>query len=80
MKYGWNLKNFDSLFDEYINKTHRLVKKFFKYYKNEDGSVSALMGVFEYKKNKTQGATLYLINNIETVERKIFEKLIYQRD
>jgi SPP1 gp7 family putative phage head morphogenesis protein len=64
----------------YLKETHRLVKKYFKYYTNEKGGKSALVAMFEYQKNKTQGATLYFIKNAETVERKRFEKLIYSKD
>ena len=61
----------------YLKNTHRLVKKFFRYYENENGGRSALIAVFEYQKDKTQGATMYFIKNADTIEKKRFEKLIY---
>lgn len=66
--------------DIYMKKTHRLVKKFFKYYVNDKGGRSALMAVFEYLQDKTQGSTLYFIKSTDTIDRKRFEKLIYRRD
>jgi SPP1 gp7 family putative phage head morphogenesis protein len=64
----------------YIRRTHRLVKKFFKYYQNEKGNKTALIAIFEYQKDKTQGATLFHIKSPDTVEKKRFEKLIYSKD
>ncbi len=58
----------------------RLVKKYFKYYKNDNGAKKALIVLFEYLKDKTQGVSAYFINSSGTVEKKRFEKLIYQRD
>lgn len=62
------------------DKTHRLVKKFFKYYENEKSGRSALMAVFEYLADKTQGVTLYFVESATATENKRIQKLIYRKD
>ena len=75
------IKEPDEIYLEFekLNKG-RLVKKYFKYYKNENGAKKSLVVLFEYQEDKTLGVTAYFINSSGTVEKKRFEKLIYQRD
>ncbi|WP_419782356.1 phage minor head protein [Malaciobacter marinus] len=76
------IKDPDEIYLEYErlkDKKGRLVKKYFKYYKNDNGAKKALIVLFEYLKDKTQGVSAYF-NSSGTVEKKRFEKLIYQRD
>ena len=66
--------------DNYIRKTHRLVKKLLKYYQDEKGKKRALIAIFEYQRDKTQGASLHFIDSVGTLEKKRFEKLIWQKE
>ena len=65
--------------DKYSSISHRLIKKYLKYYKTPNGAKKALMGLFEYQKDKTQGVSLYFIDSAGTVEKKRIGKLIYQK-
>jgi hypothetical protein len=59
---------------------HRILKKFFKYYRTKSGEKRALVAMFEYLKDKTQGVTLYFIEKDFTVDKKRIEKLVYRKD
>lgn len=66
--------------ENYAEFDKRLVKKFIRYYKDEKGNKRALMALFEYLKDKTQGVSLYFLDTNPTVEKKRVEKLIYQKE
>ena len=57
----------------------RLVKKMFRYFRTEQGKKRALVAMFEYRKDKTQGVSLYVINTAKGVEARRREKLVYQK-
>ena len=61
-------------------KKHRILKKFFRYYKTKSGDKRALVAMFEYLKDKTQGITLYFIDREVNLNKKRIEKLIYKKD
>lgn len=63
-----------------VNPKERLVKKFIKYYQTSTGAKRALIAIFEYQKDKTQGVTLHFINSAGSIENKRNEKLIYVKD
>jgi hypothetical protein len=65
--------------EKYDAISHRLIKKFIKYYKTPKGAKKALMSLFEYQKDKTIGVSLYFINSSGTVEKKRVGKLVYQK-
>jgi len=69
----------DEIYLEFEKSMNRLVKKMFKYI-TINGKKRALMSIFEYNKDKTQGVTLYLLDTDSTVEKKRVEKLIYKRE
>ena len=66
--------------EDYAEYDKRTLKKFIRYYKDEKGKKRALMGLFEYQKDKTQGVSLYFVDHHNTVEKKRVEKLIYQKE
>ncbi|MFV0481333.1 MAG: phage minor head protein [Campylobacteraceae bacterium] len=66
--------------ERYTYPNHRMVKKFFKYFKNDKGKKRALIAIFTYFKDKTQGVTLHYIDTADSVEKKRIEKLIYKRE
>lgn len=66
--------------EDYAEFDKRLVKKFIRYYKDEKGNKRALVALFEYLKDKTQGVSLYFVDHPSTVEKKRIEKLIYQKE
>ena len=73
------IKNPDEIYLEWDSKAHRLVKKMFRYI-TVDGKKRAMMAIFEYFKDKTQGVSLQLLDTGATVEKKRIEKLIYKRE
>lgn len=60
------------------NKT-RLLKKMFRYFKNEAGKQKAFVAMFEYQQDKTIGVTAYVIDNAAQTEKRRIEKLIYKK-
>ncbi len=66
--------------EKYVDYDKRTVEKLIRYYKDEKGRKRALMGLFEYQKDKTQGVSLYFLDTNPTVEKKRIEKLIYQKE
>ena len=52
----------------------------FRYFKTEAGKTHALIALFEYQRDKTQGVSLYVIDNEKTVEKKRTGRLIYSRN
>ena len=69
----------------YLKGNQRLLKKFFKYYKDKNGKTKALMAIFTYREdeekgNKTQGVTIYCIDKFKAFDKKRIEKLIYRKD
>ena len=61
------------------NGQTRLVKKMFRYFKTEQGKTHALIALFKYQRDKTQGVSLYVIDNEKTVEKKRTGRLIYSK-
>lgn len=61
------------------NGQTRLVKKMFRYFKTEQGKTHALIALFEYQRDKTQGVSLYVIDSEKTVEKKRTGRLIYSK-
>lgn len=49
------------------NGQTRLVKKMFRYFKTEQDKTHALIALFEYQRDKTQGVSLYVIDHEKTV-------------
>jgi hypothetical protein len=72
------LDKFDD--DERVYPNHRIIKKFLKYYKDKNGDKRAMIAIFEYLKNRTQGVTLYFVKSPRTIENKRVEKLVYRKD
>jgi len=70
----------DEIYLEWDDKAKRLVKKMMRYFTDDKGKKKALMAVFEYQSDKTQGVSLYLIDSASTVEKKRGEKLIYRKE
>ena len=70
----------DEIYLEWDDKANRLVKKMFSYFKNDKEKEKALMAIFEYLPDKTQGVTFYLIDKATTLEKKREGKLIYQKE
>lgn len=73
------VKNPDEIYLEWDSKASRLVKKMFRYI-TVDGKKRAMMAIFEYMKDKTQGVSLQLLDTGATVEKKRIKKLIYKRE
>ncbi len=73
------ISNPDEIYLEWNEETNRLIKKMFRYFtiKNKKRAVVAM---FEYKKDKTQGITVYTIDTAASVEKKRIDKLIYKRE
>ena len=61
------------------NGQTRLVEKILRYFKTEQGQKRALIVLFEYQRDKTQGVSLYVIDNEKTVEKKRTGRLIYSK-
>ena len=55
------------------------MKKMFRYFKTEQGQTRALIALFKYQRHKTQGVSLYVIDNAKTVEKKRTGRLIYSK-
>lgn len=69
----------DEIWLEYDEKAKRIVKKMFRFYQTERGAKRAVMAIFEYLKDKTQGVSLYFVDTASTVEKKRISKLIYSK-
>lgn len=72
------ITNPDEIYLEFNEKEQRLVKKMFRYFKEADKK-KALLVIFEYLEDKTQGVSAYVVDSTNAVEKKRFEKLIYQK-
>lgn len=68
----------DEIYLEWDENASRLVKKMFRYI-TIDGKKRAMVAIFEYEKDKTQGVSLYLIESAKGIETRRIEKLIYKR-
>jgi SPP1 gp7 family putative phage head morphogenesis protein len=77
------IKDPDEIYLEFkkgnLTKENSLYKKMFRYI-NDNGKKRAIMVVFEYLKDKTQGVTAYYLDNGTQVEKRRVEKLIYKRE
>ncbi|PLY08392.1 MAG: phage head morphogenesis protein [Arcobacter sp.] len=77
------IKDPDEIYLEYakgkITKENRLIKKMFRYY-NDNGKRRAILVIFEYLKDKTQGVTAYFLDNGTQMDKRRIEKLIYKRE
>jgi hypothetical protein len=69
----------DEIYLEFDKKAGRLVKKMFQYFTDEKGRKRALMALFEYEKDKTQGVSFYYVDTDASVESRRSGKLIYQK-
>lgn len=69
----------DEIWLEYDEKAKRIVKKMFQFFTDEKGKKKALVAVFEYLPDKTQGVSLYLIDSASTVEKKRMQKIVYRK-
>lgn len=65
--------------DELKSGKSRIVKKMFRYFTDNKGKRKAVIAVFEYSKDKTQGVSLYVIESEKAVNRKRTERLIYAK-
>lgn len=79
-EFATTISDPDEIYLEWDDKAKRLVKKMMRYFTDEKGKKHALMAVFEYQQDKTQGVSLYLIDSVSTVEKKRVEKLIYRKE
>lgn len=62
-----------------ITGEKRVLKKMFRYL-NDDGKQRALLVIFEYLKDKTQGVSAYYVKEATQVNKRRFEKLIYKKE
>lgn len=62
------------------DKKSRIVKKMFRYFEDEKGRKKAIVALFEYKKDKTQGVSLHITSNENQTTRKRKDRLIYKRE
>lgn len=62
-----------------ISKENTVFKKMFRYI-NDNGKKRAIVVIFEYFKDKTQGVTAYYLDNGTQVEKRRIEKLVYKRE
>ncbi len=69
----------DEIWMEYDEKAKRIVKKMLRYYQTERGAKRAIIAIFEYMQDKTQGVSLYFVDTASTVEKKRMQKLVYQK-
>lgn len=69
----------DEIYLEYDDKAKRLVKKMFRYFKGDKGSKRAIVVLFEYLSDKTQGVSAHVIDSSGGVEKKRIDKLIYKK-
>lgn len=58
----------------------RLVKKMFRYFKDEKGNSRGFMALFKYEEDKTIGVSIYDVANQSGTEARRIEKLIYKKD
>jgi SPP1 gp7 family putative phage head morphogenesis protein len=70
----------DEIWLQYDDVRKKIVKKMLRFYKTPNGGKRALMALFEYQPDKTQGVTLYFVDGSGTVEGKRSEKLVYRRE
>ncbi len=70
----------DEIYLEWDEKAGRLVKKMFSYYQDEKGRKRAVMAIFEYLPDKTQGVSIYYIDTDKSVESRRKDKLIYVKE
>lgn len=75
---GWETMNNPN--EKYPNPKERFVKKFMRYFMDEKGKKKAIMALFEYLSDKTQGVSMYVVDSPLAVERKRSEKLIWQKE
>ncbi|MBL4774475.1 MAG: hypothetical protein JKY87_00240 [Mariprofundus sp.] len=70
----------DEIYLEVESRTGKakLVKKMFRYFKDEKGDKKAFMALFTYEKDKTIGTSIYVIKP-DVITKKRVEKLIYQK-
>ena len=73
------IKNPDEIYLAFNEDKQILEKKMFRYYKGDGGGKRAVQVVFEYLEDKTQGITGYFIKDTKQVEKRRYEKLIYQK-
>lgn len=77
------IKDPDEIYLEFkkgnISNEISLYKKMFRYI-NDNGKKRAIMVIFEYLKDKTQGVTAYYLDNGTQVEKRRIDKLIYKRE
>ncbi|WP_455756488.1 phage minor head protein [Sulfurimonas sp.] len=73
------IKDPDEIYLEWDDKASRLIKKMFRYI-TVDKKKRAMIAIFEYEKDKTQGVSLHLLESATGVEKKRIEKLIYKRE
>ena len=73
------IKDPDEIYLYFNEDKQTLEKKMFRYYKGEGGGKRGLQVVFEYLKDKTQGVTAYFIKDTKQVEKRRYEKLIYEK-
>lgn len=66
--------------DKYPNPKERIVKKFLRYFTDDKGKKKAIIALFEYLKDKTQGLSLYVIDSQGAVETKRSQKLVWQKE
>lgn len=72
------IKDPDEIYLEFDVKASRLVKKMFRYI-TIDSKKRAMIAIFEYKKDKTQGVSLHLLDSATGIEKRREEKLVYKR-
>lgn len=73
------IKDPDEIYLEWDKKAQRFIKKMFRYITINEKK-RAMMAIFEYQKNKTQGVSLHLLETDSGVEKKRIQKLIYKRE
>lgn len=69
----------DEIWLEYDDDAKRMVKKMLLYVSGDGGGKRALIAVFEYMKDKTQGISLYFVKDSGQVENKRASKIVYQK-
>jgi len=76
-KIAKTIKEPHEIYLEYDAPHNRLLKKMFRYL-DHNGKKRAVLVIFEYLKDKTQGVSAYFVDTPNAVEKKRIEKLIYQ--
>ena len=85
-KYATSIRDPDEIWleteitDSTKNKSYRITKKFFKFFKTEAGKQIAIMSIFYYNKDKTVGTTIYHIEGHARINKKRVGKLIYSKE